>query len=162
MAMRHGLVKTLQDNIYYYQDELGSTSHIASSSGALLEYYKYNLYGLPTYWNASGSQVTASAYNVKDLGDGGARWIVELSLYDDRNRFMSPALGRFIRALEAELTNYVGGNPDVAQRLTIDRVIKIRVQLDMFDAKLKTGNCASNLTKDTLPMSSPFEASCSL
>ena len=29
----HGLVKTLMDNIYYYQDELGSTSHIANSSG---------------------------------------------------------------------------------------------------------------------------------
>lgn len=50
------------------------------------------------------------------------------------------ALGRFIRALEAQLTSYVGGNPDIAQRLTIDRIIKVRVQLDMFEAKLKTGN----------------------
>jgi hypothetical protein len=32
----HGLVKTLVANVYYYQDELGSTSHIASVSGALL------------------------------------------------------------------------------------------------------------------------------
>ncbi len=31
----HGLVKTVQSNIYYYQDELGSTSHIASVTGAL-------------------------------------------------------------------------------------------------------------------------------
>lgn len=38
----HGLVKTLVDNIYFYQDELGSTSHIANASGALLEYYKYD------------------------------------------------------------------------------------------------------------------------
>ena len=36
----HGLVKTLQDNIYYYQDELGSTSHIAGSNGALIESYQ--------------------------------------------------------------------------------------------------------------------------
>jgi RHS repeat-associated protein len=92
----HGLVKTLVDNIYYYQDELGSTSHVASASGVLLEYYKYNLYGAPTYWNASG-QITASACNVQDLGNGGARWIPQLGLYDDRNRFMSPALGRFLQ-----------------------------------------------------------------
>ena len=57
--MRH---KTLVDNVYY-QDEfttanpsfggLGSTSHIANANGALLEYYKYDLYGKPTYWDAS-------------------------------------------------------------------------------------------------------------
>src|SRR5215831_5111776 len=50
------------------------------------------------------------------------------------------SLGRFIRALEAELTDYVGGNPDIAQRLTIDRVVKLRVQLDLFEEKLETGN----------------------
>jgi RHS repeat-associated protein len=92
----HGLVKTLVDNIYYYQDELGSTSHIANSSGALLESYRYNLYGAPTYRNGSGTQITASAYTVRDL-HGGARWIPELGLYDDRNRFMSPDLGRFLQ-----------------------------------------------------------------
>jgi RHS repeat-associated protein len=93
----HGLVKTLVDNIYYYQDELGSTSHIASSSGQLLEYYKYNLYGKPRYFNAAGTEQGASSYRVQDLGNGGSRWIPELSLYDDRNRFMSPDLGRFLQ-----------------------------------------------------------------
>src|SRR5437588_4250466 len=38
-----------------------------------------------------------SNYGVKDLGNGGARWIPELGLYDDRNRFMSPDLGRFLQ-----------------------------------------------------------------
>jgi len=92
----HGLVKTLVNNIYYYQDELGSTSHIANSSGALLEYYKYNLYGKPTYWSPANSQLPSSNYNVRDLFTG-QRWIVEIGLYDDRNRFMSPDLGRFIQ-----------------------------------------------------------------
>jgi RHS repeat-associated protein len=92
----HGLVKTLVDNIYYYQDELGSTSHIANASGALLEYYKYNLYGTPKFFNASGSSISASSYSVKDLFTG-QRWIKQISLYDDRNRFMSPALGRFLQ-----------------------------------------------------------------
>jgi RHS repeat-associated protein len=92
----HGLVKTLQDNIYYYQDELGSTSHIANSGGALLEYYKYGLYGKPTYWSTANSQLPSSNYNVRDLFTG-QRWVVEIGLYDDRNRFMSPDLGRFIQ-----------------------------------------------------------------
>src|SRR6266849_4338380 len=92
----HGLVKTLTDNIYYYQDELGSTSHIANASGALLEYYKYDLYGKPTYWSAANSQLQASSYNVRDLFTGQG-WVPELGLYDDRNRFMSPDLGRFLQ-----------------------------------------------------------------
>jgi RHS repeat-associated protein len=94
----HGLVKTLVGTgTYYYQDELGSTSHIANASGALLEYYRYDLYGKPRYFNSSGTEITSSAYNIVDLGNGGARWMTQLALYDDRNRFMSPALGRFIQ-----------------------------------------------------------------
>ena len=94
----HGLLKTtLPTAVYYYQDELGSTSHIADASGAVLEYYKYDLYGAPTYWNAGGTQITASAKNVQVLGNGGSRWMPELGLYDNRNRFMSPDLGRFLQ-----------------------------------------------------------------
>jgi RHS repeat-associated protein len=62
----------------------------------LLEYYKYDLYGKPTYWNASNSQLPSSNYNVRDLFTG-QRWVSELGLYDDRNRFMSPDLGRFLQ-----------------------------------------------------------------
>jgi hypothetical protein len=47
----HGLVKTFTNNIYYYQDELGSTSHIANASGALLESYQYDVYGKPRVYN---------------------------------------------------------------------------------------------------------------
>jgi RHS repeat-associated protein len=93
----HGLVKTLVDNVYYYQDELGSTSHIADATGALLEYYKYDLYGKPTYFNSASQQLNASTYGVAILGNGGARWMPELGLYDNRNRFMSPDLGRFLQ-----------------------------------------------------------------
>jgi RHS repeat-associated protein len=93
----HGLVKTLQTNIYYYQDSLGSTSHIASAAGQLLEYYKYNLYGKPTFWAPNGTQLVGGTnYYVRDLF-AGQRYMPELGLYDDRNRFMSPDLGRFLQ-----------------------------------------------------------------
>jgi hypothetical protein len=71
----HGLVtKTDTDpltnepiqTIYYYQDELGSTSHVAGADGALLEYYKYDLYGKPTYWSGSSpsSQLPAPSFRL--------------------------------------------------------------------------------------------------
>src|SRR6266404_8934220 len=94
----HGLVKTFVGTaVYYYQDELGSTSHIANSSGALLEYYKYDLYGKPQFFDALNHQLSTTNYSVADLGNGGARWIPEIGLYDDRNRFMSPDLARFLQ-----------------------------------------------------------------
>src|SRR3954452_3274407 len=46
------------------------------------------------------------------------------------------AEGRFIRNLEAELTAHVGGSPTITQRLLIDRIIKVRLQLDALDDKL--------------------------
>lgn len=55
-------------------------------------------------------------------------------LFDGRS-----AQGRFVRHLEAELVAHVGGAPSVTQRLLIDRLIKIRLQLDLFDAKLGAG-----------------------
>ena len=49
------------------------------------------------------------------------------------------AEGRFCRHLEAELTAHVGGNPTIVQKLLIDRMIKIRLQLDLLDDRLKRG-----------------------
>jgi len=93
----HGLVKTVISNIYYYQDSLGSTSHIADASGQLLESYRYDLYGAPKYFAADGTPLpNGSGYGVRDLF-AGQRWMPELGLYDDRNRFMSPDLGRFLQ-----------------------------------------------------------------
>jgi RHS repeat-associated protein len=93
----HGLVKTLVSNVYYYQDELGSTSHVASGTGALIESYQYDLYGKPRVYNSGGTYQPNATPLAKDLGNGGGRWIPEIGLYDDRNRFMSPDLGRFLQ-----------------------------------------------------------------
>jgi RHS repeat-associated protein len=85
-----GVIKSWSaaNTLYYYQDKLGSTTHIASASGQLVESYHYNLAGTPT---------ETSTHGVVDLY-AGERWIPELALYDLRNRFMSPELGRFLQA----------------------------------------------------------------
>lgn len=60
-------------------------------------------------------------------------------LYDGRS-----AEGRFVRDLEAQLVAHVGGRPTVTQRLLIDRLIKVRLQLDALDAKMAAGNWTSH------------------
>lgn len=93
----HGPVKSLLNNVYYYQDSLGSTSHVADATGHLLEYYKYDLYGKPTLWAPNNPQpLSASNWGVNDLFSG-ERWIPALGLYDLRNRYYSPDLGRFLQ-----------------------------------------------------------------
>jgi len=54
------------------------------------------------------------------------------------------AQGRFIRHLEAELIAHVGGEPTIAQRLLIDRIIRLRIQLDLFDGKLAAGDWSAH------------------
>jgi RHS repeat-associated protein len=90
------VVKSLVNNIYYYQDKLGSTTHIADARGNLLESYRYDLYGTPSFFNSTSQPLNSSTVGVTDLY-AGERWIGELALYDLRNRFMFPELGRFLQ-----------------------------------------------------------------
>jgi RHS repeat-associated protein len=101
-----GLVKNLKTNNYYYQDGSGSTSHLADSSGHLLEWYRYDLQGTPFFYNASDTQIGASAYSVRHLFTG-QQWSSDLGLYDLRNRFYSPDIGRF---LQPDPIGFGGGN----------------------------------------------------
>lgn len=47
--------------------------------------------------------------------------------------------GRLVRQLEAELIAHIGGDPDIKQRLLIERIIKARWQLHLLDEKLFQG-----------------------
>jgi RHS repeat-associated protein len=112
-----GLVKNLTTNRYYYQDAGGSTSHLADSTGHLLEWYRYNLHGTPVFYNASDGQISNSVYFVRHLFTG-QQWYSELAIYDLRNRFYSPDIGRFIQAdptgFAGDVSNlyrYCGNNP---------------------------------------------------
>jgi RHS repeat-associated protein len=81
---------------YYYQDGSGSTSHIADSSGQLEEWYRYDLQGTPFFYDANNNQLSASNYSVRHLFVG-QQWYKEIGLYDLRNRFYSPDIGRFLQ-----------------------------------------------------------------
>ena len=103
---------------YYYADGLGSTSHVANLSGALLESYTYDLAGTPTFYNPSGTVLpNGSAYGINHLFTG-QQWHASLGFYDLRNRFLLPSLGRFLQpdpisfsGDPANLYRYCANNP---------------------------------------------------
>ena len=99
-----GLVKNLKTNNYYYQDGSGSTSHLANNGGILLEWYRYDLQGTPIFYDANNNQLSASNYSVRHLFTG-QQWYKEIGLYDLRNRFYSPDIGRF---LQADPSGFIG------------------------------------------------------
>ena len=63
----------------------------------MLEWYRYDLQGTPIFYNASDQQISASAYGVSYLFTG-QQWRSEIGLYDLRNRFYSPDIGRFLQS----------------------------------------------------------------
>jgi RHS repeat-associated protein len=91
---------------WYYRDGSGSTSHIADSSGNLKEWYRYDLQGTPFIYAPNNTQRTASAFNVRHLFTA-QQWYKEIGLYDLRNRFYSPDIGRF---LQPDPIGFRGGN----------------------------------------------------
>ncbi len=112
------LAKSLTNSRNYYADALGSTTHVATAVGGLLECYTYDLYGTPTYYNASGTVLPGgTAYNITRLFTG-QQWHAPIGLYDNRNRFLKPDLGRFLQpdpigfaGDPANLYRYCGNNP---------------------------------------------------
>jgi RHS repeat-associated protein len=102
---------------YFYQDGSGSTSHLADSNGVLMEWYRYDLHGAPFFYNANDQQINNSAFGVRHLFTG-QQWYKDVGLYDLRNRFYSPDIGRFLqpdpigfRGDRTNLYRYCRNNP---------------------------------------------------
>jgi RHS repeat-associated protein len=93
---------------YYYQDGSGSTALLTDSTGQLLEWYRYDLDGTPFFHNPNDTQrnPNQSGYGVRHLFTG-QQWYGDIGLYDLRNRFYSPDLGRF---LQSDPIGFRGGN----------------------------------------------------
>ena len=113
-----GVIKELQNNRYYCQDGSGSTALLADSTGHLLEWYRYDLQGTPFFYYPNDTQRSPnqSGFGVRHLFTG-QQWYGEVGLYDLRNRFYSPDLGRFLQPDPIgfrggkNLYGYCGNNP---------------------------------------------------
>jgi RHS repeat-associated protein len=115
----NGVIKDLSSSNYYFQDGSGTTSHLSDSNGNLREWYLYDLQGSPSFFAADGNQrdPNQTAFGVRHLFTG-QQWYSEIGMYDLRNRFYSPDIGRFIQpdpiGFAGDATNlyrYAGNNP---------------------------------------------------
>jgi RHS repeat-associated protein len=90
------IIENVTVGYFYYQDSLGNTSHVSDSAGNLLERYTYSAFGIPTFFNAAGTQLAGSAYGIRHLFQG-QLWTQETGLNDYRNRVELPAMGVFLQ-----------------------------------------------------------------
>ena len=112
------LVKSTVLGQFFYPDALGSTAHYADASGTLLESYTYDHYGTPVVYDPAGNQRTGGTmYGITRLFTG-QQWHDATKIYDLRNRFLLPSLGRFLQpdpigfaGDPANLYRYCGNNP---------------------------------------------------
>jgi RHS repeat-associated protein len=102
---------------YFYQDASGSTSHLTGLSGQIEEWYRYDLQGMPLAYAPDDNSREQSQYQIRHLFTG-QQWYHELGLYDLRNRFYSPDIGRFLQPDPigfsgdwSNLYRYCGNNP---------------------------------------------------
>jgi RHS repeat-associated protein len=91
---------------YYKQDNVGNVTALTASSGAVLELYTYDPFGHVTIYNASGTQISSSAYGNRFMFQG-REYLAAVNTYDFRNRAYSPDLGRF---LQMDPIGFGGGN----------------------------------------------------
>jgi RHS repeat-associated protein len=81
---------------YYHTDTNGSVTAITDSNGQLVERVTYNLYGMPTFWDASGNVISKSSIGNNILFHG-REYDSELNLYYFRARYYDPIMGRFLQ-----------------------------------------------------------------
>jgi len=92
LTMRRGT-----SDYYYHGDDQHNVVKLTDNTGAVVETYDYGDYGQPEFYDASGAllDVSESPFGNPYLFTG-RRWDEELGYYYFRNRYMDPALGRFV------------------------------------------------------------------
>jgi RHS repeat-associated protein len=93
----------------YHADRMGTIHTLLNDSG-ILERYTYDAFGQPRVTDADGSNARSfSAWNNRFMFTG-REWLPSLGLYDYRNRFYEPSLGRF---LQPDPIGFAAGDPNL-------------------------------------------------
>lgn len=95
---------------YYHANHLGSVMALTDSQGHTAERIEYDAFGTPSFFDASGSALFASAINNNILFTG-REWDAESHTYYFRARTQHPALGRF---MQKDPLGYIDGMNDYA------------------------------------------------
>lgn len=102
---------------WYHQGSLGSIRALTDASGAVVERYRYDVYGEPTILAPNGATVRAASLFDNPYLFAGRHWTPAIGLFYNRARWLSPALGRFIHrdprgyADGLNMYEYAGSNP---------------------------------------------------
>jgi RHS repeat-associated protein len=101
---------------WYAQDGRGNVSHLFDYGG-LVERYTYGFAGEPRIFDGNGVAQTVSSLQNRFMFQG-REYHKEVGIYDYRNRFYHPTLGRFLQSdplrfggRDANLYRYCGGDP---------------------------------------------------
>ena len=90
------LIKNV-DNVYYYHtNNIGSTTTISDSNGAIVEKICYDAYGLPSILDADGNSIAQSIIGNTILFTG-REFDNQSGLYYYRSRYLHPLIGRFMQ-----------------------------------------------------------------
>jgi RHS repeat-associated protein len=81
---------------YYHAAALGTVTEITDATGNLVEQYRYDVYGEPTIYDSTFNPQPSTAIGNRLLFQGRDR-DPDTGLYNFRNRYYSPGLGRFIQ-----------------------------------------------------------------
>ena len=102
----------------YKLDRMGNVRAILDAGGNIVEAYAYDAFGQPTVSNWDGSGARSDSTRKNRFMFTGREWIKEFGIYDYRNRFYHPKLGRFLQpdplgfaAGDVNLFRYCGGDP---------------------------------------------------
>jgi len=79
---------------YFHADDQGNTLRVTDATAAVVEGYDYADYGLPSFFDGSGSSIAASAIGNPHLYNG-RRFDEETGFYYYRTRYFDPRSGRF-------------------------------------------------------------------
>jgi RHS repeat-associated protein len=84
------------NSYYYHTDANGSVTAITDADGNLVERVTYDIYGMPTFWDAAGNKISKSSIGNNILFHG-REYDTELNLYYFRARYYCPIMGRFLQ-----------------------------------------------------------------
>lgn len=105
-------------HLRYHLDRKGNVAFLLDFDGMVVEKYSYDAFGEPTVTDANGETQRSYSWYGNRFMFSGREYFPELGLYDYRNRFYYPILGRFVQsdpigfyAGDANLFRYCGGDP---------------------------------------------------
>jgi RHS repeat-associated protein len=105
-------------DLRYHLDRMGNVVFLLDSNGNGLERYTYDAFGTPTVTDWNGNNPRPYSWYGNRFMFTGREYFSELGLYDYRNRFYYPVLGRFLQsdptgfdAADMNLYRYCGGDP---------------------------------------------------